>query len=70
MKITLKHIDYCDGCSELKALSTLGGHKRCEVYKTILLPTADIELVSKGQGTIVRSDKCKELNEVEIKKGI
>jgi len=68
MKITLKHKDYCDGCSELETLNTLGGHKKCKLYNTVMLSSPDVELISMGIGTMKRPDECKVENEAEVKR--
>lgn len=66
-KITIKHKDYCDGCSELENLNTLGGHKKCKVYKKVMLPSPSLEIESRGLGTIKRPDECKVENVAEVK---
>ena len=67
MKIILRHKDYCDKCSQLENIGTLAGHKRCKIYKTVMLPREDLEITSRGQGSMLRPDKCKIENEIKVK---
>ena len=68
MKIKLRNKDFCDGCEQLEDLGTIGGHKRCKIYKKTLLPKEEVFLASRGQGYIKRLDNCKKENEVEVYK--
>lgn len=68
MKIKLRHMDFCDGCDNLKELNTIGGHMRCTIYGKNLLPSEETHLLSRGQGYIKRLEICKKENEVEIYK--
>ena len=68
VKLTLKNKNYCDGCAQLTDLHTLGGHKRCKLYKKNMLPQEDIFIANKGLGYLSRLDVCKEENEAEVKR--
>lgn len=68
MKLDLRHKDFCDGCDQLTDLHTLGGHKRCKLYKKNMLPQEDIYLANKGLGYLTRPEACKKENEVTIVK--
>ena len=65
MKLKLKNVLFCDGCSELQDLHTLGGHKRCKVYKKNFLPDESLLIENHGQGTIKRPEICQNENEAE-----
>ncbi len=56
----LRHKDFCDGCNQLVEIGTLGQHKRCDIFKDVLLPSEATHIASHGVGYIARPDKCKE----------
>ena len=56
----LKNKHFCDGCDELKNLMTLGGHRRCNIYKIMMLEKFDAYLANKGAGSFPRPDICME----------
>lgn len=68
MKIILRHQDFCDGCDQLTDLHTLGGHKKCKVYKKNMLSQEDIFLANRGLGSLARPENCKKENEITIAK--
>jgi len=68
MKLKLRYQDYCDGCENLKELNTIGGHKRCTLYKKNSLPKDDTFAGTLGIGKIARLEICKKENEVEIRR--
>lgn len=63
LKLKLQNPDSCDGCSHLKDLSTLGGHKQCDVYKKNMLPLDDVSMAVKKRGRIERPQICKDEND-------
>ena len=68
MKLKLRNKNYCDGCDQLVELKTIGGHKRCNIYRTVLLPNEDTFIASKGMGHVLRSEVCKKENEPIVSK--
>ena len=68
VNITMPNVNYCDNCSALKEIGTLGGHKKCQVYDKVMLPRQDLQLISYGQGSMQRPVQCKEENTAKAKR--
>ena len=65
MKLSLRNLEFCDGCEQLVELNTLAQHKRCKLYKKVMLPRDDTHFESHGLGYIERPEICKKDNKAE-----
>ena len=56
----LRHREYCDGCEKLGEMITIGGHRRCSIYKITMLEQHNVFIANKGVGSLPRPEKCLE----------
>lgn len=57
-ELVLRNRNFCDGCKYLLDTNTLGGIKKCEIYRNNRTPEENAFIASKGSGYFPRPEHC------------